>query len=106
MHKRDYREKSVLRAIIPAVLILALVVTLVVYGLNSASTTVDSEGLRIAADSVRRAAVTCYSVEGRYPSSYEYLTENYGLAIDDSRYIVHYEAFASNLMPSITVVRR
>lgn len=106
MRKRNYREKSVLCSIIPAIIILGVVAGLILYGLNDASGAVDSEGLRIAEDSVRRAAVTCYSVEGRYPDTYEYLKTNYGLAVDESRYVVHYEVFASNIMPSVTVVRR
>lgn len=57
-------------------------------------------------DAIRRAAVTCYAVEGRYPESLDYLLENYGVVVDRSRYAVRYEAFAVNFMPSILVVRR
>ncbi|MBQ6374298.1 MAG: hypothetical protein IJJ45_07420 [Clostridia bacterium] len=54
-------------------------------------------------DAVHNAALTCYAVEGAYPSDLEYLRENYGLAYDESRYFVTYEAFASNLVPEIYV---
>ena len=30
-------------------------------------------------DAITRALVTCYAVEGRYPSSLSYLEENYGV---------------------------
>jgi hypothetical protein len=63
------------------------------------------EGLKITRDAVKRTAINCYAVEGVYPQSVEYMEENYGLAIDYDRYIVHYEVFASNIMPSITVIR-
>ena len=54
-------------------------------------------------DAVQNAALTCYAVEGAYPGDLEYLRENYGLAYDQSRYMVTYESFSSNLVPTIYV---
>ncbi len=54
-------------------------------------------------EAVHNAALTCYAVEGAYPTSLEYLRKHYGLAYDQSRYLVRYDAFGSNLMPDITV---
>ena len=54
-------------------------------------------------DAVHNAALTCYAVEGAYPSNLEYLRAHYGLAYDQSRYLVRYESFGSNLMPDISV---
>ena len=54
-------------------------------------------------DAVHNAALTCYAVEGAYPTNLEYLRKNYGLAYDQSRYQVRYDAFGSNLMPDIRV---
>ena len=59
---------------------------------------------RFVEDAVRNAVLTCYAVEGAYPESLEHLRENYGLAYDESRYIVSYDAFASNLLPQIFVM--
>lgn len=64
------------------------------------------EGLAMAEQAVRRAAVSCYALEGAYPASYEDLKERTGVAVDESRYAVFYEIFASNIMPEITVVER
>ena len=64
------------------------------------------EGLRMAEQAVRRAAVSCYALEGAYPASYEDLKERTGVAVDEERYAVFYEIFASNIMPEITVVER
>jgi len=52
---------------------------------------------------VHNAALTCYAVEGAYPTDLEYLRTHYGLAYDQSRYLVRYDAFGSNLMPDISV---
>ena len=54
-------------------------------------------------EAVHNAALTCYAVEGAYPTNLEYLRKNYGLAYDQSRYLVRYDAFGSNLMPDISV---
>lgn len=57
-------------------------------------------------DSIRRACISCYSIEGRYPPTLQYLQENYGLQYNDRHYAVFYEIFAENIMPEITVVNR
>ena len=55
-------------------------------------------------DAVHNAALTCYAVEGAYPTNLEYLRAHYGLAYDQDRYLVRYDAFGSNLMPDISVI--
>ena len=57
-------------------------------------------------DNIRRACISCYSIEGIYPPTIGYLQENYGLQLNDKHYTVFYEAFAENIMPEITVVIR
>lgn len=54
---------------------------------------------------LRRAIVTCYAVEGRYPPSLDYIDENYGVSVDETRYVVFYDAFAANVMPTVRVTR-
>lgn len=53
---------------------------------------------------LKRMAVSCYASEGAYPPSVDYLKERYALQYDEERYTIHYELFASNLMPDITVM--
>ena len=48
----------------------------------------------------------CAAVEGAYPASLKYLEEHYGLIVNHSDYAVTYEAFASNVPPSVVVVPR
>ena len=55
---------------------------------------------------VQRSALQCYAVEGVYPSDLSYLEENYGLQVNHEDYYVSYEAFASNMPPTVRVVRR
>ena len=55
-------------------------------------------------DTIKKAVVNCYAIEGRYPATLEYVEEYYGLQIDRDRYDVFYEVFADNIMPEITVL--
>lgn len=62
--------------------------------------------IELVQNAVRSSVLTCYAVEGAYPSDLDYLKTHYGLAYDEERYIVVYDAFASNLMPDISVLER
>jgi hypothetical protein len=57
-------------------------------------------------EALRRASVACYATEGRYPPSLAYLTEHYGVQVDEARYTVFYEVVAENWMPEITVLEK
>lgn len=62
------------------------------------------QGRQQLEEAVRRTAVSCYALEGFYPPSVDYMEKHYGLSYDDESYTVHYEVFAANLMPDITVL--
>lgn len=78
----------------------------VFYGLQQAKVTQREEAMRVAKESVMRASIRCYALEGFYPPSYEYLKENYGIQIDEDKFSVFYDIFASNLMPEVTVIEK
>ncbi|MFA5657955.1 MAG: hypothetical protein WC900_01580 [Oscillospiraceae bacterium] len=92
-----------------------LVITILVFfavlawfniGFNSIVSTTNQEQLKEAGETIRKAVVLCYSIEGAYPPDIDYLKENYGINIDEKRYVIHYSAYASNLMPEIVVFPR
>ena len=67
---------------------------------------IDVQGKQQLENALRRTAVACYASEGFYPPDVAYMVKHYGLQYDEDAYRVHYEIFASNLMPVITVVKR
>ena len=89
-----------------SVALFVIIAVIFVNGLHQASASSESEAERIANESIMRAVVSCYAIEGQYPESYEYLKKNYGVSVDESKYVVHYEIFASNIMPNITITKR
>ena len=109
MKKRSIFRKSawdVLRGVIVPVIFTIIVMVMIVFGLRQTEEANKAEGLRILEDSIRRAVIAAYAIEGRYPESLEYIVENFGIHVDDTRFIVHYKVFASNLLPDITVLER
>ena len=87
-------------AIVLLMLVLAGGVWLLVSRVETAN---DGAQTQFVVDAVHNAALTCYAVEGAYPSSLEYLRAHYGLAYDQDRYRVTYNAIGSNLLPEIYV---
>lgn len=90
----------------PSLVLFCAVVIMMLYGFQNAEETSAAENLRMTEDSLRQAVVSCYALEGQYPPDIAYLQEHYGLQIDMDRYMVHYEIFAENIMPDITVLER
>jgi len=88
------------------ILFSAIIIGTISYGLSQTEESSGAEGLIILEDSIRRAVVTAYAIEGRYPDSLQYIEDNFGVHIDQNRYIVHYRVFATNLMPDIMVFEK
>ena len=68
---------------------------------NSLSNGRQEESLQQLEAALRRA---CVATEGISPPNLAYLKEHYGIQIDEDNYVVHYDIFAENLMPDITVL--
>jgi hypothetical protein len=86
-----------------ALLFTLAVIAVVAVGLVQTAGANRAEGLRLLSESIHRAAIECYTLEGRYPDTVEYIERYYGVIIDRSRYIVHYSVFAPNILPEIAV---
>lgn len=86
------------------IVLFAFVLVVILQSLGNAGESGAQEEKRIAEQSIRRAIVSCYAVEGMYPGSYEYLRDNYGVRIDEDKYAVKYEIFSANIMPVVTII--
>lgn len=88
---------------LPAVLLTAAVAFTVLLGLRQIEVSTRAEGRRLLEESIMSAVVRHYAIEGNYPPSVTFIEENYGVYIDRERYAVHYDIFASNIVPAVTV---
>lgn len=106
-HETTYRQahrRTILRiATVIAVVAIAAVIYLAVMVAQASAREQAAISLR---ESVLDAAKQCCAVEGSYPASLEHLEENYGLTINHEDYVVSYEWFADNVLPSVVVTAR
>jgi hypothetical protein len=79
------------------------VLVMIVHGLNETERSSRAEGMRILEESLFRAAVTCYAIEGRFPPSIAHVEKYYGVHVDRSRFVISYDAISPNVMPTITI---
>lgn len=84
-------------------LVLALVISCFGLGISRLETSHHQQDKALLEDVLRRTAVACFASEGFYPPDVAYMQQHYGLRYDENRFSVHYDRFASNLMPDITV---
>lgn len=99
-----YRKKGRWKRFLSILLLLVLIPAALLFAARGLGGRAGQESLAMTEQSIRRAAVQCYALEGYYPSSLDYLKERYGVSVDHTHYFVDYRYVASNLMPDITVL--
>ena len=97
---------DILKSAFLPTLFTAAVVVMTLIGIGNTQESTNKEGARLLEDSIRRAIITSYSLEGRYPATIEQIVNNFGVHIDTDRFIVHYMVFGANMMPSVVVISR
>ena len=89
--------------LIAVLLVLALVIAGFSLGISRLETGHHQQDKALLEEVLHRTAVACFASEGLYPPDAAYMPQHYGLRYDENRFTVHYDRFASNLMPDITV---
>ncbi len=102
VRKRSLLE--VLKGHLLSIVFFIAIFGLFIGGIRSAEANSAAEEKRVLEESINKAVVSCYALEGAYPDSIEHLEENYGLVYYKDKYRILYSVFASNLMPEISVV--
>ena len=87
-----------------SILLTVLVVVGVAWGATMTQKQASEQALKMTEESIRRAAVQCYALEGIYQVTIDYLIEHYGIRPDTGRFVVHYQFIADNLLPDILVL--
>ena len=91
---------------IGTLLFFIVICCIVLYGFNKSSYTNTNEDLKRVNKAVHTALIQCYSIEGSYPTDFEYLKKNYALHVNDDKYRINYDYVGSNMMPNIVVYRK
>lgn len=104
MHLYEKRPMFPWKGIVVSALVFVIVVVLFALLLGRAGSTADREQVALLEGALRNAAVTNYAVDGSYPPSLDVLIGEYGIIVDESRFLVRYNVFAPNIMPEISVI--
>lgn len=105
--KQNWNTSSrYLKALILPALIFTLFLSFFVFGVANTSRSSAQESKDVLETALQKAIVQCYAIEGMYPPDIRYLEDHYGIQIDGKRFIVHYEAFASNILPTVAVIEK
>lgn len=108
MNRFEQKSTSLGRRLIYLLPILAFLVLFVLFvrGIGSVSESTLSKQQESLETALERSISQCYTVEGSYPPSLEYLKQHYGLLYDEDSFFIDYEYYGSNLLPEVTVLRR
>ena len=94
------RQQSWVRLLI-VVAIAVLIGALVFIGARGA---IREQGALSMRTAILEHAKQCCAVEGAYPKSINYLIDHYGLVVNDRDYVITYDCYADNVVPSVVVI--
>lgn len=107
MGKKNENEFiSILKSNLFGILLFLAIAVLMVSGLKNTAGKRKEQAIQSATDSIRRAIITCYAIEGSYPESYEYIRDNYNIYISENDFSVFYTVYGSNVMPNFRVIEK
>lgn len=107
MHRFEYEKRSRISGkLLISVCVFLFVMFLFLSGVSSLSESTTKRQKEALEDAITQSISYCYSVEGVYPESLEYLKENYGLTYNEDLFYVDYRTTGANLMPDVTIIEK
>lgn len=88
------------------ILFFGLFLILILFGFSNINKSIENLDADRVKNSLDTALITCYSVEGRYPESIQYLKKYYGFTYDVNGYFITYDWQGDNVYPNIYVYRK
>lgn len=99
-------KKRISRLTVLSVILFVLVVVWFLVSVGNADDAAEKKRADSVYSMVMNGAVLCYSIEGEYPPDLDYLKENYGVIVDNDKYVVDYRYFGANIRPTVVVVEK
>lgn len=107
MRRFQYRKQShTPPKFILSTCLFLLILLLFIQGISSLSESTMQRQRESLEKAIMRSITYCYSVEGSYPESLDYLKDNYGLFYDEDTFFVDYRVTGSNILPDITIIEK
>lgn len=107
MHRFETQKTgSSSKSFLLSVVCFCVIVCLFLLGVSRVSDRTDAQASETLHQAVSRGIVRCYTIEGAYPESLQYLKDYYGLTYDEERFFVDYQVLGRNLLPDVTIIDR
>ena len=106
MKKNESGITSFLKSHLFAIALFVVIAVMMVIGFQETAAKRREQAIQSANDSILRAVVTCYAIEGCYPDCYEYIKENYNVYINENKLSVQYSVLGSNIMPNFRIIEK
>lgn len=97
--------KNIFKIFIP-VLLIVIVSFFITKGTDKLYNKSDKDGLQITKDAINEGIATCYAIDGMYPATFEELKNKSHIVINEDKYAVIYNIFASNLKPEVEIIEK
>lgn len=92
------------RGILLSVLIFLAVLSGFAYAIGATTQQTLQEQKQNLEAAVEQSLLQCYVIEGRYPESFDYLQEHYGISYDEEQFRVDYRVYGTNMRPEVDVL--
>ena len=103
MNFKIYKLKTI--QLIVMLIVSLIFIVIIITGLSSYESRFDGIETDRIKETVEKYAIQCYATEGAYPPNVQYLSDHYGLILND-KYIYEYEPIAENIKPIVQVFLR
>jgi len=105
MQRPTNRMLMLMKDYLLPVVIFVLLMGVMISGIVSVTASYETNALNYSTQALTKTVIQCYAFEGHYPTSLEYLVENYGLILDKDRFVYHYQYLGDNILPEMSVFR-
>ncbi len=100
------KHSSSLRGPILSICIFGLLFMTFFFSVEQFSEDTRERQLESLENAIHQSIVYCYTLEGSYPESLEYMKEHYGLTYNEELFFVDYRLQGANIMPDVTILPR
>ncbi|MDD3142386.1 MAG: hypothetical protein PHX08_25950 [Lachnospiraceae bacterium] len=100
------KQNSFYRNYIVSIIVFLLIILVFYSAISSVSSRTDAEQKVSLERALQRSVIHCYSIEGSYPESLDYLKKHYGIVYDTQKFFVDYQVLGTNIMPDITIIEK
>ena len=100
------KRSSYTRGLIVSILIFSLIFGVFLFSLEQFSKETVARQRESLEAALHQSVVYCYTLEGAYPVSLEYIKEHYGLTYNENLFFVDYRLQGANILPDITIIQK